>query len=66
VLSAVAPVPFRLKDVEKFLEGKPAAEGTAAAAGELAAKEVRPLAKNRFKAQIVKALLRKAILSAGG
>ena len=39
---------------------------TAAAAGELAAKEMRPLAKNRFKIQIVKALLQKAILSAAG
>ena len=66
VLSAVAPVPLRLKAVEKFLEGKSAVEKTAVAAGELAAKEVRPLAKNRFKVQIVKALLQKAILSAAG
>ncbi|MCX5784556.1 MAG: FAD binding domain-containing protein [Elusimicrobia bacterium] len=66
VLSAVAPIPLRLKAVEKFLEGKSAGEKTAVAAGELAAKEVRPLAKNRFKVQIVKALLQKAILSAAG
>ncbi|MDO8803246.1 MAG: FAD binding domain-containing protein [Elusimicrobiota bacterium] len=66
VLSAVAPVPLRLKAVEEFLEGKPAGEKTAAAAGELAAKEVRPLAKNRFKVQIVKALLQKAIMSSAG
>ena len=64
VLSAVAPVPFRLKAVEDFLEGKQAGERTAAAAGELAVKEVRPLAKNRFKVQLIKALLQKAILSA--
>jgi len=66
VLSAVAPIPLRLKAVEKFLEGKTAGVETAAAAGELAAKEMRPLAKNRFKIQIVKALLQKAILSAAG
>ncbi len=66
VLSAVAPVPFRLKAVEEFLEGKTAGEKTAAAAAELAVKEVRPLAKNRFKVQLVKALLQKAILSAAG
>jgi len=65
VLSAVAPIPFRLRAVEKFLEGKTADERTAAAAGELAAKETRPLEKNRFKVQLVKALLQKAILSAG-
>ncbi|HAT72117.1 MAG TPA: pyridine nucleotide-disulfide oxidoreductase [Elusimicrobia bacterium] len=61
VLSAAAPVPLRLKAVEEFLEGKPVGEKTAAAAGEIAAKEVRPLAKNRFKVQIIKALLQKAL-----
>ena len=63
VLSAVAPIPIRLKAVEEFLEGKRADEKTAAEAGELAVKEVRPLAKNRFKVQIVKALLQKALLA---
>ncbi|MDP2866236.1 MAG: FAD-dependent oxidoreductase, partial [Elusimicrobiota bacterium] len=66
VLSAVAPIPFRLKAVEAFLEGKTAGEGTAAAAGELAGKEARPLGKNRFKIQIVKALVQKAVMSAAG
>ena len=61
-LGAVAPVVFRMKAVEEFLEGKKASEEVAASAGELAVREVRPLAKNRYKAQIVKALLRKAIL----
>ncbi len=64
VLSAVAPVPFRLKAVEEFLEGKRPDERTAAAAGELAVKEVRPLTRNRFKVQLIKALLQKALLSA--
>jgi len=63
VLSAVAPIPIRLKAVEEFLEGKRANERTAAEAGELAVKEARPLSKNRFKVQIVKALLQKALLS---
>ncbi|MBI4802253.1 MAG: FAD binding domain-containing protein [Elusimicrobia bacterium] len=66
VLSAVAPIPLRLKAIEEFLEGKPAGEKTAAAAGALAVKEAMPLTKNRFKIQIVKALLQKAILSAAG
>ena len=63
VLSAVAPIPFRLKAVEAFLEGRTAGERTAAAAGELAVKEARPLAKNLFKIQVVKALVQKAVLS---
>jgi xanthine dehydrogenase YagS FAD-binding subunit len=66
VLSAVAPIPLRLKAVEAFLEGKTAGERTAAAAGELAVKEARPLAKNLFKIQIVKALVQKAVMSAAG
>ncbi|MCX5792729.1 MAG: FAD binding domain-containing protein [Elusimicrobia bacterium] len=66
VLSAVAPVPFRLKAVEAFLEGKRPDEITAAAAGELAVKEIRLLTKNRFKVQLVKALLQKALLPAAG
>lgn len=66
VLSAVAPIPFRLKAVEAYLEGKRADERTAAEAGKLAVKEASPLTKNRFKVQIVKALLQKAIMSAAG
>ncbi len=66
VLSAVAPIPLRLKAVEAFLEGKRPGDKTAAAAAELAVKEARPLTKNRFKMQLIKALLQKAILSAAG
>ncbi len=66
VLSAVAPIPLRLKAVEAYLEGKLADERTALAAGKLVEKEARPLAKNGFKVQIVKALLQKAIMSAAG
>jgi NADPH-dependent glutamate synthase beta subunit-like oxidoreductase/CO/xanthine dehydrogenase FAD-binding subunit len=61
VLGAVAPVPLRAKAVEDFLEGKPAGDKTALAAGDLAVKAVRPLAKNAFKVQIVKGLLRKML-----
>ena len=66
VMSAVAPVPLRLKAVEAFLEGKPADEKTALAASEIAVKDTQPLTGNRYKAQIIKALLQKAILSAAG
>ncbi len=61
VLGAVAPVPVRAKAVETFLEGKPVSDKTALAAGDLAVKAVRPLAKNAFKVQIVKGLLRKML-----
>jgi CO/xanthine dehydrogenase FAD-binding subunit len=66
VLGAVAPVPLRAREVEAFLVGKPLTEETAQVAGELAVKGVQVLAKNRFKVQIVKALVRKALLDAAG
>ncbi|HAZ12365.1 MAG: hypothetical protein A2X86_03925 [Bdellovibrionales bacterium GWA2_49_15] len=62
VLGAVAPIPLRIEAVEKFLKGKTASEEVAEEAGEIAVKNAKPLAKNRFKMQIVKALIKKAIL----
>ncbi|MFA6003638.1 MAG: FAD-dependent oxidoreductase [Elusimicrobiota bacterium] len=64
VLGAVAPVPVRLRAVEAFLKGRKVCEETAAAAAEVAVQDARPLAQNRYKLQIVKALLQKAILAA--
>ncbi|MFH1156055.1 MAG: FAD-dependent oxidoreductase [Pseudomonadota bacterium] len=61
VLGAVAPVPLRAPAVEQYLAGKPASDDTALAAGDVAAKAVKPLAKNAYKVQIVKALLRKML-----
>jgi NADPH-dependent glutamate synthase beta subunit-like oxidoreductase/CO/xanthine dehydrogenase FAD-binding subunit len=63
-LGAVAPVPLRVREVEKFLVGKALDEETAEAAAAIAVRGVQPLNGNRFKIQIVKALLRKAILDA--
>ena len=63
-LGAVAPVPLRAVSVEEFLVGRKPDEETAARAGEIACAHVFPLARNGYKVQILKALLRKAILSA--
>jgi CO/xanthine dehydrogenase FAD-binding subunit len=65
-LGAVSSVPLRAWEVEKFLTGKALNEETAEVAGSLAVKGVMPLARNKFKIQIVKTLLRKAILDAAG
>ncbi|MBI5529586.1 MAG: FAD binding domain-containing protein [Deltaproteobacteria bacterium] len=62
VLGAVAPVPLRAREVERFLAGKTLCEETAEAAGTIAVRGVQPLGGNKFKIQIVKALLKKAIL----
>ena len=62
VLGAVAPVPVRIKAAEDFLKGRPMDEETALAVGELVAGEFKPLSKNGFKGQIVKAFVKKMLL----
>ena len=63
VFGAVAPVPLRAVNVEEILAGKPADEETAELAGTVAGKQVFPLECNRYKVQILKGLIRKAILA---
>jgi len=61
VFGAVAPIPLRARGVEEYLEGRLLSDETAVEAGDVAVQAVKPLAKNRFKVQIVKALLRKMV-----
>ncbi|MPM88353.1 hypothetical protein SDC9_135455 [bioreactor metagenome] len=63
VLGAVAPVPMRMQEVEAFLEGKPLSEALAADAAALAVRTAQPLALNKAKVQVVKALIAKALRS---
>ncbi len=62
VLGAVAPVPLRAQDVERFLVGRQPNEESAQAAAALALRTTSLLAKNAFKAQILSALMREAVL----
>ena len=62
VLGAVAPVPLRAAEVERFLVGREPDTETAEAAGAIAVRTACPAPKNAFKAQIVKAMLREAVL----
>jgi NADPH-dependent glutamate synthase beta subunit-like oxidoreductase/CO/xanthine dehydrogenase FAD-binding subunit len=59
---AVAPIPLRATNVEEAIVGRKPDEETAELAGAVAARQVFPLEKNRYKVQILKGLLRKAIL----
>ena len=63
VLGAVAPVPLRARAVEALLEGQAPGEALADEAATLAVRDAQPLARNRAKVEIVKALVRKAILA---
>ena len=64
VLGAVAPVPLAAREVEALLEGQAPSEALAQEAASLAVSHAQPLARNRLKVEVVKALVRKAILNA--
>jgi NADPH-dependent glutamate synthase beta subunit-like oxidoreductase/CO/xanthine dehydrogenase FAD-binding subunit len=63
VLGAVSPIPLRAVNVEEILIGKTLNEETAELAGNVASKQVFPLELNHYKIQIMKGLIRKAILA---
>jgi NADPH-dependent glutamate synthase beta subunit-like oxidoreductase/CO/xanthine dehydrogenase FAD-binding subunit len=62
VLGAVAPVPWAAREVEALLEGQAPSEALAEEAARLAVSHAQPLGRNRFKVEVVKALVRKAVL----
>jgi CO/xanthine dehydrogenase FAD-binding subunit len=59
---AVSPLPLRAREVERFLVGRVPDEETAAEAGRIAALGAFPLEKNGYKIQVLKGLVRKAVL----
>jgi len=63
VLGAVAPIPLRAHAVEALLEGRTPSAALANEAAALAVKDAQPLARNRAKVEIVKALVTKAVLT---
>jgi xanthine dehydrogenase YagS FAD-binding subunit len=65
VLGGVAPIPWRLSEVEKVLVGQQITEDLAARAGELAVAGARPLSKNAYKIPMTRGLVRRTILELG-
>jgi xanthine dehydrogenase YagS FAD-binding subunit len=63
VLGGVAPVPWRLKKVEAMLAGQRMSEDLAARAAEAALEGAVPLAKNKYKIPLTKAILRRNLLA---
>ncbi len=62
-LNAVAPKPYRAVKAEAAITGKTINERNAEAAGEAAVADARPLPAARFKVQIAKTLVKRAILA---
>lgn len=65
-LGAVAPTPRRSEAAEAALVGKAFSESLAARAGEAAAEGSTPLAGTRYKVQLVKVAVRRALAKAWG
>jgi xanthine dehydrogenase YagS FAD-binding subunit len=61
VLGGVAPVPWRVEEAEKILQGQKFSEGLARAAGEAVMADARPLRNNEYKIELAKALIRQAL-----
>lgn len=64
VLGAAAPVPLRARRAERVLEGKTPGEIEAAEAAEAALKGALPLGGNAYKINVLRALVKRAILKA--
>ena len=63
VLGGVAPIPWRLPEVEKLLAGQRVTPELAAKAGDAAIAGARPLAKNGYKVPMVRAMVGRTILN---
>jgi len=62
VLGGVAPMPWRLTDVEQFLRGTALSAAVAGQAGALAIAHAQPLAKNGHKVPMTRAAVERALL----
>jgi xanthine dehydrogenase YagS FAD-binding subunit len=63
VLGGVAPIPWRLPKVEAMLAGQRITPELAAQAGEAAVEGARPLAKNKYKVPLAKAVVKRTLVS---
>jgi xanthine dehydrogenase YagS FAD-binding subunit len=61
VLGGVAPIPWRLPEVEQLLAGKRITPEVAAQAGELAVAGARPLAKNGYKVPLTRNMVTRTL-----
>ena len=65
VLGGVAPVPWRLPEVEKLLTGQRITPALADKAGDLAVAGARPLAKNGYKVPLTRGMVARTLEALG-
>ena len=66
VLGGVAPIPWRLPEVETMLRGQVLSEEIATEAGRLAVAGAQPLSKNAYKVPMTQNLVRRTLLELAG
>jgi xanthine dehydrogenase YagS FAD-binding subunit len=66
VLGGVAPIPWHLPKVEALLAGKEITPDLAARAGDVAVDGAEPLAKNGYKVPLLKAVVKRTLLTLAG
>jgi len=66
VLGQVAPIPWTAAEAEELLRGKVLDAAVAEQAGEAAVQKARALSHNRYKIQLAKVAVKRALLRAGG
>ena len=64
VLGGIAPIPYRATTAEDLVKGKAIDTAAAEAAGIEAVKRAIPQSKNRYKVQIAKTMVKRALLAA--
>ncbi len=63
-LNAVAPKPYRAIKAEAAIAGKPINEANAEAAGAAAVEDAKPLQATKYKVQLAKVMVKRALLAA--
>lgn len=66
VLGQVAPVPWPSPEAEEALAGKDVSEDVADGAGKAAVSKATPLSKNKYKVQLARVAVKRAVLRAAG
>jgi xanthine dehydrogenase YagS FAD-binding subunit len=66
VLGQVAPVPWTAAEAEEFLKGKSLDPEVAAKAGEAAVAKAKALSHNKYKIQLARVAVKRALLAAAG
>jgi xanthine dehydrogenase YagS FAD-binding subunit len=62
VMGGVAPIPWRLPEVERLLTGERITETLAGRAGEVAVAGARPLSKNAYKIPLTRAVITRTVM----